>query len=225
MRRTLLFCLFVLLPAQALRAQSVQPAVVEYITAADGKFDIANESMVPLVVTLEAKSFTITPQGDAKFSALAPTIHLKLSETSVRLPPKGRRTIFYKASSDVYPAWFCVYSTFNGLPRRGNVNLAMDMPHTVYLRSREAVKKSSVTMENLHIDGGELVGTVRNMSENMTRVQSLQVSMKDGKHEDEGGFPLLPGGVRKLRMALPAGSVPTRLRAKLDGFNIDGNVE
>jgi hypothetical protein len=223
MRRILLFCLTIVL-VHTVRAQSVQPAVVEYVTAADGKFDVSNDTLVPLVVTIQAKSFNITPQGDAQFSGLAPTIHLKLSETSVRLPPHGRRTIFYKASSDTYPAWFCIYSTFNGMPRRGTMNIAMDMPHTVYLRSREPVKKTNVLLENLHREGGELQGTVRNVGANMLRIQSLQLSLANGKHADEGGFPLLPGGTRELHVALPAGSVPTRLRAKLDGFTVEGNV-
>jgi hypothetical protein len=199
--------------------------VVEYTAATEGQYEIVNDSLLPLVVTVEAKSFTIDAEGNAIFRRLDPAIHLRLSETSLRVPPHGKRTVFYKASADSYPAWFCVYSSFSGLPRRGAVNVALDLPHTVYLLGKADAKRDQVLLEGLHSEAGELRGTVRNGSSNVVRLQSLQVVDIAGKKSENGGFPLLPGGTRNLHLPLGSNAKPKTLRVKLNRFAVDGTVQ
>ena len=211
--------------AVTLAAQSVRPTVVEYTGATEGQYDVVNESLLPVFVTVEAKSFTIDKDGVAKFAPLNPSIHLQMSETSLRVPPHGRRTVFYKASADAYPAWFCVYSSFSGLPRRGSVNIAVDMPHTVYLLGRGDAKQGDIAMEGLRVEGGELRGIVRNRGGNMFRLLSLQWADAKGRKTETGGFPLLPGGERELHIALPAYAKPQHIYAKLNHLSVDGPVQ
>jgi P pilus assembly chaperone PapD len=226
MHRSLKLVLLLLLTsAVAMHAQSVRPAVVEYTAAAEGQYDVVNDSLLPLVVTMEAKSFTIDNEGVAKFTALSPAIHLQLSETSLRIPPRSHRTIYYKANAASYPAWFCIYSTFSGLPKRGSMNMELELPHTVYLLSKTEAKRDQVVIENLHTEAGELQGTVRNNSLNMIRLLSLQMVSADGKKIEEGGFPLLPGGERSLHLPFTAKTQPQALRAKLSHFTIEGQVK
>jgi hypothetical protein len=225
MRRTLATLAMVIASAVTMFAQSVRPAVVEYTAAAEGQYEVVNDSLLPLFVTMEAKSFTIDKDGVAKFTQLSPSIHLQLSETSLRIPPHGKRTVFYKASADSYPAWFCVYSSFAGLPKRGTVNIALDLPHTVYLLSKTEAKRDEIQMEDLHAEDGELRGFVRNHSGNMVRLTSLQWNGANGKKIEAGGFPLLPGGVRELHVPLPADARPEHLHAKLNHFSLDGLVK
>src|ERR1700749_1549932 len=91
-------------------AQSVSPVITEYHGGpAAGSFDVNNDSLSPLVITIEPKSFSIDREGKGEFRALDTGIKVTFSETSLRLPPKSHRTVFYKAYAETYPAWFSVY--------------------------------------------------------------------------------------------------------------------
>jgi P pilus assembly chaperone PapD len=219
MRRILSFTCLTIVLTIAMHAQSVRPAVVEYTAAAEGQYELVNDGLTPLFVTVEAKSFTIDNEGVAHFTKLDSAIHLTLSETSVRIPPHSHRTIFYKASANAYPAWFCVYSNFSGMPKRNSMNVELELPHTVYLRSKTEAKRDEITFDNLHIEADELRGTVHNRSANMVRLQSMQLISKDGRKNDVGGFPLLPNGARELHLPISEGA--QALRAKLNRFTID----
>ena len=134
-------------------AQTVSPAVVQYTGAAEGSFEIANDGLLPLVATVEPRSFTIDEQGTAAFSRLSAATHVELSQTSVRIPPKQRRTIYYKASAASYPAWFTVYSNITGLPRRNGMNVVLSLPHTVYLLSKRQAQQSDVRVRAVRQTG------------------------------------------------------------------------
>lgn len=224
MRLYLSYALQFLLLACGCAAQSVRPAVVEYTAAGEGSFEVINTFTVPLFVSVEAKSFTIDPQGTAHFRPLSSSIHLQLSQTSVRLPPLSRRTVFYKATADSYPAWFCVYSDFAGAPHHNSVNINLELPHTVYLLSRDRGGARGVVFDGLRRDGDTLVGTVSNHGPNVVRLEALQVIDDNGKKHDEGGFPLLPGGFRELSLPLRPGEHVERLRAKVGGSVAEGTL-
>jgi hypothetical protein len=214
----------VLACATTMAAQSVRPAVMEYTAAASGQYEVVNDSPLPLVITMEARSFTIDEQGVAHFTPLQSSIHLQLSQTSMKLPPQGRRTVFYKATADAYPAWFCIYSVFTGLPRRGAMNVSLELPHTVYLLNKRGAKTDDVQFHSLHVEHGALVGTVENHGAAVVRLQTLQWMDRTGKKTEAGGFPLLPGGVRALNLVLPAGAAPQHLHARAGKLSIDSDV-
>lgn len=104
------------------------------------------------------------------------------------------------------------------------MNVSLELPHTVYLLNKTGAKAEDVQFHTLHVDHGALVGTIQNHGTNVVRVQSLQWMDRNGKKAEAGGFPLLPGGVRTLNIALPAGVEPQRLRAKAGKLSIDGDV-
>jgi hypothetical protein len=93
-------------------AQTISPVVVEYQERGEGKFELTNSSLQPLVVVLEPKSFSIAPDGAGMFRPLDPAIHVELSTMSVRLLPKQSYTVFYKAWADSLPQWFTIYASF-----------------------------------------------------------------------------------------------------------------
>ena len=66
-RRRVLLLLLGLGVAGSLSAQTVGPAVMQYPGSAEGSFEIRNDGITPLVVTLEAKSFTIDAAGAARY--------------------------------------------------------------------------------------------------------------------------------------------------------------
>lgn len=226
MTRPGLLCTFVLLLfACVTPAQSVRPAVVEYTTAGEGSFDVVNDSFAPLYISMEAKSFTIDPEGTAHFVPLSSAIHLQLSQTSLRLPPRTHRTVYYKASADSYPAWFCIYSNFAGAPKRNAMNVNLELPHTVYLLSKTRVESDAVVIDHLHREGDTVLGVVSNHGSNMVRLQSLQLVDRNGKKRDEGGFPLLPGGIRDIQLPLRHEEQPERVRAKFGHTTVEGSVQ
>ena len=194
-------------------AQTVSPAVVQYTGAAEGSFDIANDGLVPLVATIEPRSFTIDQEGTAAFSSLSAGTHVELSQTSVRIPPKQRRTIYYKASAASYPAWFTVYSNITGLPRRDGMNVMLSLPHTVYLLSKRPVQQSSVRLSDVRQSGTTLEAVVENNSAEVVRV--LEVEGVHGRSAAmAGGFPLLPQGRRTVRLEVPFDARVTRLKVR-----------
>ena len=73
--------------------QTVRPVIVEYQSAAKGKFELVNDSLTPLNVVLEPKSFTITDDGTGVYGPLDANIHLQLSAMSFRIPPKQSRLL------------------------------------------------------------------------------------------------------------------------------------
>jgi len=187
-------------------AQAVSPVISEYHGGpAAGSFDVTNDSLSPLVVMIEPKSFSIDREGKGAFRALDTGIKVTFSETSLRLPPKSQRTIFYKAYAESYPAWFSVYASFRGMPKENHMNVELQLPHTVYLLgSDKAAKavKGDLTFENLQVVDGTIKGTVHNVSSKMLRVDDVDVSEKGRGKETIGGFPLLPGGVHDFEVAL-----------------------
>ncbi len=215
-QRCLWRMLAVLLVSVCLReatAQTVSPAVVQYTGAAEGSFEIANDGLVPLVATIEPRSFSIDTEGTAAFSSLSAGTHVELSQTSVRIPPKQRRTIYYKASATSYPAWFTVYSNITGLPRRDGMNVVLSLPHTVYLLSKRPVQQSSVRLSDVRQSGTTLEAVVENNSAEVVRV--LEVEGVHGRSAARaGGFPLLPQGRRTVRIEVPFDARVTRLKLR-----------
>jgi hypothetical protein len=209
-----------------LRAQTVQPAVVEISSGkqatVDGHFEVINNTLEPMIVTIEAKSFDIGRDGVAAFRPLSPEVHLEMSATSLRLWPKQHRTVFYQASAPRFPTWFCIYSNFSSAVHRTGVQVQMEMPHTVYLLDRTKAGSDQVHFTSLRRVGDTLHGVVQNGSGTLVRVTGLELSGASGKVE-AGGFPILPGAEREFTLAMAPG--PAHVRARTAGFHIDGEVQ
>ena len=204
-------------------AQTVSPAVVKFTEAAEGSFDITNDGLVPLIATVEARSFTIDEEGTAAFDRLSPATHVELSQTSVRVPPKQRRTIYYRASAASYPAWFTIYSNLSGLPRRNGMNVMLSLPHTVYLLSKQPVTRNDVRLSDVRLAGSAVQAMVQNESDKVVRV--LEVEATHGRSSSKvGGFPLLPHGRRLVRLEVPVDSRVTRIRVRTETLVIDQAV-
>ena len=82
-------------------AQTIQPLIVEYNGKAGGKFQVTNNTLEPMAIVLEPKSFSLDDKGWATYRKLDDTIHLELSTMSFRLESKQTYYIFYKAHADI----------------------------------------------------------------------------------------------------------------------------
>ncbi|WP_263366709.1 hypothetical protein [Edaphobacter bradus] len=211
----------VLLLSGSLLAQSVQPVIVEYKGKADGKVALTNNTTSPMVVVLEPKSFSITPEGKGIFRDLDSNIHVDLSSMSVRLQPKQTYYVFYKATADKLPAWFTLYATFSSPQHSDGLDVRLMLPHTVYLYQKQPMVESGVQVKELsyNIETRRLTCEIENDSAALTRVQSVRAT-GDHASGELSGFPLLPGGSRHIEMDWKESVPPTQIDFRFEHFNL-----
>jgi len=219
-------CLLFLAPLAA--AQTVSPVIVEYAEKADGRFQVYNDADIPITVVVEPHSFTVDSTGKAVFRKLDPGLHVELSSTSFRLGPKQTYYVFYKATTETYPNWFCIYSTVSGPVTATALKLAIELPHTVYLLGRKSLEQSQVSWNRAEIsaEGGKRLVTaeVENHGAELARVQEVEVTSTGGK-QTFSGFPLFPGQRRAIELDWDQPGVPQRIVLKFPRFKLESGLK
>jgi hypothetical protein len=216
------FLLFFQSPAAT---QTIRPVVVEYRGVAKGHFELLNNSLVPANVILEIKGFRITVSGEAIYQEIDSWLHVKLSATSLRIPPKQGRFVFYEAKADRLPSWFVVTCTFAGLPSRRGLNIDISLPHTVYLLQKELIEKPEIHIVRSQVLSGplRLAVDLENTGPKLGRVTDWQVHGGRVKRTF-GGFPLLPMGRRHLEVAWDGAEPPAKLLLRFQHFTLEKPV-
>src|ERR1700687_488210 len=219
-------CLFFLAPLAP--PQTVSPVIVEYPDKADGRFQVYNDADIPLTVVLEPHSFTVASTGKATFRKLDPGLHVQLSTTSFRLAPKQTYYIFYKATTEAYPNWFCIYATVTGPVTPTGLKLAIELPHTVYLVGRRPLDQSQVSWNRAEIatEGGKRLVTaeIENHGAEFSRIQEVEVTSTAGK-QTFAGFPLFPGQRRTIDLDWDQPGIPQRIVLKFQRFKIESGLK
>jgi len=205
-------------------AQSVSPPIAEYREHARSSFRLQNPSIFPITVVLELRGFTVTEAGDVLDLPLdTGRIHVKLSEMSFRIPPRGSRTVFYEATSDSLPVWFNILSAMSGTKTDNGINVRILLPHVVYLNQKQSLQKTEVVVKALEFDAAGRRARIQleNVSPNLGRV--LQVSVGDKDHVGQSGsaFPLLPHSHRWTELPWDGTQPPTRVVVRFARFSID----
>jgi hypothetical protein len=204
-------------------AQQVQPVIMEYRNKAEGKFSVVNTTLEPMVVVLEPKSFSISPDGRGTFRNLDPKIHVQLSTMSVKLQPLQSYTIFYKADAESFPAWFTIYSTFSPARAQGaSISVRIQLPHTVYLYQSKPIDQDEIHILNARYLTGthKLVCDMLNTGKSLTRVQEVRTSGVHAEPVTLSGFPLLPGALRTIEVDWKGKEPPTSLNIAFDRFTL-----
>lgn len=198
-------------------AQSVSPVIVEYKAKAEGRISLVNNTTVPLAVVLEPKSFSITPDGNGVYRNLDPDIQLKLSSMSFRIDPGQTYYVFYSATADKLPAWFCVYSVFSKVQRAKGLDVRILLPHTVYIYPKKPhSKESQVAFKDAaEYAGGKVSFDLTNSGLDLTRVREVKIT-SDGKPVTAAGFPLLPGGERHVEVPWTEAEPPQGVELEFD---------
>jgi len=203
MKRMFLAAAYLCFLAPPALAQTISPVIVEYADKADGRFQVYNDADIPLTVVLEPHSFTVDSTGKAIFRKLDPGLHVQLSTTSFHLAPKQTYYVFYKATTEAHPNWFCIYATVTGPVSASGLKLAIELPHTVYLVGRKPLDQSQVSWNRAEIsaEGGKRLVTaeVENHGAEFSRIQEVEVTSTSGK-QTFAGFPLFPGQRRDIEL-------------------------
>ena len=137
MQRIAIAILLLAASASMAGAQTISPLAQEYGKRAAGTFLLTNNTVVPLAVTIEARSFSVDKVGK-HLRPLDSTAHVQLSETSARLAPKETHEVDYKIRCDVYPCLvtFLAGMTVGHTQASGNnpvFQVRLILEHVVYL--------------------------------------------------------------------------------------------
>ena len=218
----LLICVADLLAVSPLRAQTIRPVIAEYKEKARGRFDAVNESLIPLNVVLEAKSFSVAEDGTPAFRPLDPDIHLKLSQMSFRIPPQQTYYVFYEATAAKYPAWFVVYAAFSGLPQQFGLNVQVELPHTVYLLQKQDLTRSEVQPGKAEFlpTSNQISIEIANTGDRLGRVANVEVR-GDREKTVHPGFPLMPHSHRTVRLDWNNEAAPQRVIVRFKNFKVE----
>jgi len=199
LRAILVFSVFPLCIWGRSLAQTIQPVIVEFTEKADSRFEVTNDTLTPMAVVLEPRSFSISLDGRGEFRALDRSIHVSLSSSSFRLEPKQSFLVFYKASADTLPAWFTVYATFSPIRRGDGMNVRIMLPHTVYLYQKKPIDKGSIRVGEVQYAAEKATVTCDIENSGLALVRVQEVRAVAGKTSSvSAGFPLLPGNSRHI---------------------------
>jgi hypothetical protein len=205
-------------------AQSVTPPIAEYQERARSSFQLHNASLFPITAVLEVRGFTITEQGEVIDVPLDTSrIHVKLSEMSFRIPPRGSRTVFYEATGDSLPAWFNILSALSGARTETGLNVRILLPHVVYLNQKQHLRKEEVAIRRFEFDAGTRKARVQleNLGSHLGRVYQLTVGDDRNSSQTAGGFPLMPGSRRWAEVDWQGAAPPSRIVLRFARFTID----
>lgn len=208
--------------AVPIRAQTVRPVVVEYREEGRGRFEIVNDTLFPLNVVLEPKSFSISANGEPVFRPLDRHIHLKMSTMSFRIPGRQTHYIFYEAKADALPAWFVLASTISRFPNQSGLNVQLELPHTVYLLQKEPLRKANVRVQMAKFDGKRqrVVIDLENQGGALARILAGEVRSGHGE-KSFAGFPLLPQSERRVEVPWDSEEPPGKIVLRFKEFTIE----
>lgn len=203
-------------------AQTVSPVIVEYKAKAEGRISLVNNTTVPLAVVLEPKSFSITPDGNGVYRDLDPNIHLKLSSMSFRIDPGQTYYVFYSATADKLPSWFCVYAVFSKVQHAKGLDVRILLPHTVYIYPKKPLSKTSQVAfkkDAAQFAGDKVTFDLTNSGPDLTRVREVRITSAS-KSVTSAGFPMLPGGERHVEVKWTETETPETLELEFDHGNM-----
>lgn len=225
-------CLAVAFNALA-AAQTVRPLIDENVVKAagkkvSGKIEYYNDSLQPLNVTLEAKSFTVSPTGEISYRPLDGDVHLKLSEMSFRIPPQQSHYVFYQAWAEKLPAWCVLYAAFSGFRQRtpeGFV-IQVQLPHTIYLLPKRRLQKAELSIVQAEYlpQTKKVLVRVTNTGDAFGRVLEADVQGPKTK-ASEGGFPLFPNSERQVEIPWQSAVVPSKVVLRFERFTLETEVQ
>lgn len=225
------FCLLAM--DAAVRAQTVRPLINELSNPAKGRVEYVNDSLLPLNVVLEAKSFTVSETGEIAYRPLDADVHLKLSTASFRIQPKQTYYVFYEASSTQSPAWFVIYAAFSGFPFRTaqGMNVRLELPHTVYLLPKQSVEKTDVRIARAELSPADkkVFLEVENTGNNFGRVLETQLVYSKKKQQEAPGFPIFPHSKRILEVPLEekveGENMPVEVTLQFQNFRVEEKLQ
>lgn len=169
---------------------------------------LINDKDIPVRVTLKPESFTSDESGRLKRMPLAPDIHLVLSQTSLRIPPKETRYVTYEAQPAQVPAWFTIYATFS--PDVDGIVIATSVPHFAYITDSDP-KPGDIALAAKYDKARQTLRlTFTSHSRQLAHINNIETSGGSGKNL--GSLSVLPGKSTTIEARI-TGNPPTLVKA------------
>lgn len=224
-RQSISAVLLLTLPGLYARAQTISPVIVEYREKARGTFQVRNDTLFPLDVVLEPRSFSVDREGKPTYRPLDPQIVVRLSRMSFRLGPRQTFTVLYDATAQRLPAWFTIYATITRSGPSMGVKLALQLPHTVYLLTKKSLAQDDVVFLKAAVTSPErqIEVEIENRGQEFGRVQEVEVTTRS-KKETYAGFPLFPESHRALHLDWDQRGEPERIVLKFAHFRLEQSL-
>jgi hypothetical protein len=225
-------CLFVFVSVLPVLGQTVRPLIDENVVkgpgkSASGRIEYYNDTLQPLTVTLEARSFMVSDTGILSYQPLDDVIHVKFSEIGFRVEPKQNYFVFYQAYADKLPSWFVVYATFGGYKEKTQegFRIQVRLPHTIYLLPKQDVQKQELVVKVAEYRPAEKKVIVRLENAGPSFGRVLEAEVSSGKDKStQGGFPVFPFSQRQVEIPWEAASDPAKLQLHLAHFKVEQGV-
>lgn len=208
-----------IMPAQA---QTVSPVIAQYVQQARGELSVENPTSDPLPVSLSVRGFTVDSLGTVHFGDVPEGTNVELAWRSFTLPPMSRTVVPYRVRAESAPAWVVIEAAFLP-PRTGSVQTRIVLPHVVYVRQREPLSRSELSVTMLPNAGGEWRIRMANLGGSLDRLSSASWRAPDGGliAELSHAAPILPHGVRYLSVgAAPSGARSLRIEGAFGSMDI-----
>lgn len=204
-------------------AQTIRPLVSEYRGKASGRIELVNDGDRPLTVVLELKGFRVDEKGEVHDEPMPDAVTVRLSSTSVRIPARQTRYVFYDATSTATPRWFTILARFAGYSRSefSGIDVQLEMPHYVYVLPDRAWKADDLRVVSAVLDREQqrLVMVVQNDGADFGRVSKLEV--RGGSEKSDGaGFPVFPGARRTVELPWPNAEPPETVTVRAPGSSV-----
>lgn len=210
----------------SLAAQTVQPVISEYKAKASGKFAVTNNTLDPMTVVIEPKSFTIDQVGHGTFRPLDPGIKVEFSTMSLQLQPMQTYYVFYKATAEAFPAWFTIYSTFTQARSGSSLSVRIQLPHTVYLYQKTPLQKEGVHITSVVYSPAthKVTCDLESVGHALGRAQRVHITGPHGSEAIVPGFPLLPGMSRRLVVDWKGDDAPNAITFEFERFSLKPGI-
>jgi hypothetical protein len=146
----------------------------------------------------------------------------------VRLQAKQTYSVAYKAKADKLPAWFVIYAKFTDLPvrTRSGMNVSINLPHTVYILPKKDADRSELKVIRAEFDpqAKKVLVEMESHSERFARVLTTQLQGAK-KKVDGPGFPMYPGGTRKIEIDWTESERPVRAMLVFENYKIEAPIQ
>src|SRR5579885_1092621 len=228
-RKGWLGCAIILIAASA-HAQTISPVTVDFKEKARGKVTVTNNALFPMDVIFQPVSFDLTEDGHQIFRPLDSSVHVKLSTSSFRVPPRQSFDLVYEATSDSLPGWFAIDCQMSHLPRAGDLKVVAHLIHTVYLLQKKPLQKDDFAVDKVTYDPSkqELSVLLENKSSDMGRslgIDVLHSAKNAGANVHRGGFVVLPHSKRSVSIAWTSADEPDGVVVQFDRFKLEAKLD
>lgn len=142
--RHVILMILILSGAGVVKSQTVAPLTTEYGKGrAAGSFSLRNDSLQPIFVTVEPQSFSLDKNGQ-HITKLNPDVHVTLSESSFRIPPRSTEVVNYKIKTDSTPQMLLLAAGMTIGHTSEGIAVRVWLPTAIYIcdRAKDCRKNS-----------------------------------------------------------------------------------